>query len=265
MLSQAKAWHPRIPPRCGGEGNNGIPPQCGGLKRRAIGGRGRDRQVKGVERVTVCIRLKRLGRRHLSHWRICATDRRTARDGRVIEELGSYDPCASNDRKVAIHRERVVHWLRLGAQPSETVEQLLAHSGLDRKGNEVAPRPWKKRKTPPPPATKKVAEVKAEAPAEAAAEEKPKAGEEKAAKKAAEAKAEAPAEPAAESKPEAPAETAEEKPKAGEEKAAEKAVQEQAAAPAETAPESKPEALAETAEEKPKADEEKAAEEKVPE
>jgi len=130
------------------------------------------------------------------------------------------DPCASNDRKVAIHRERVVHWLRLGAQPSETVEQLLAHSGLDRKGNEVAPRPWRKKKTPPPPAAKKVAEAKAEAPAKAA-EEKPKAGEEKAAKKAAQEQAAAPAETAPEGKPEAPAETAEEKPKAGKEKAAE--------------------------------------------
>jgi small subunit ribosomal protein S16 len=123
--------------------------------------------------VAVRIRLKRLGRRHLSHWRICATDKHTARDGRVIEELGSYNPSAPNDRKITIHRDRVSHWLRAGAVPSDTVAQLLAHAGLDRKGNEVTPRPWKKKKAPPPPAAQKAQEAKAEEPkAEKPAEEK---------------------------------------------------------------------------------------------
>lgn len=137
-----------------------------------------DRRRKGVARVAVCIRLKRLGRRNRAYWRICATDKRTARDGRVIEELGAYDPHAKNEEKVTLNRERVSHWLRAGAQPSATVGQLLAHVGIDPKGNEVAPKPWPKKRTPPPPAAKKVAEAKAEAPAKAA-EEKPKAGEEK--------------------------------------------------------------------------------------
>lgn len=128
--------------------------------------------------MAVRIRLKRLGRRNRIHWRICATDKRTARDGRVIEELGSYDPCAPNDRKIAIHRERVAHWLRAGALPTDTVAQLLAHAGLDRKGNEVTPRPWQKRKSPPPPAAKKAAEAKAaEAKAEAPSEAKGGAAE----------------------------------------------------------------------------------------
>ena len=128
--------------------------------------------------MAVCIRLKRLGRRNRIYWRICATDKRAARDGRVIEELGAYDPHAKNEEKVTLNRERVSHWLRAGAQPSATVGQLLAHVGIDPKGNEVAPKPWHKKRTPPPPAAKKVAEAKAEAPAEAA-EEKPKAGAEK--------------------------------------------------------------------------------------
>ena len=128
--------------------------------------------------MAVCIRLKRLGRRNRIYWRICATDKRTARDGRVIEELGAYDPHAKNEEKVVLNRERVSHWLRAGAQPSATVGQLLAHVGIDPKGNEVAPKPWPKKRTPPPPpAVKKVAEAKAEAPAEPAKAEEEKPAE----------------------------------------------------------------------------------------
>jgi len=113
----------------------------------------------------VCIRLKRLGRRNRAHWRICATDKRAARDGRVIEELGSYDPQKPNQEKIQIDRERVKHWLKVGATPSETVAQLLGHAGIDGKGNEVQPRPWRKRKrqAPPPPAAQRIAEEQAKA------------------------------------------------------------------------------------------------------
>ena len=51
-------------------------------------------------------------------------------------------------RKLQIHRDRVVHWLKKGADPSLSVAQLLAHLGLDTKGNEITPKPWKK--TAPP-------------------------------------------------------------------------------------------------------------------
>jgi small subunit ribosomal protein S16 len=108
--------------------------------------------------VAVCIRLKRYGRTNRAFWRICATDKRTARDGRVIEELGHYDPLVSDQTKVKIHRDRVTFWLKSGAQPSETVAQLLRHLGLDRKGNEVAPKPWGKKKPSKKPA--KAAEAK---------------------------------------------------------------------------------------------------------
>lgn len=96
--------------------------------------------------MAVCIRLKRLGRTNRAHWRLCATDKRAARDGRVLEELGSYDPEAKNPDKVKIDRDRVRHWLTAGAVPSPTVAQLLRHVGMDPKGNEVPPRPWKKRR-----------------------------------------------------------------------------------------------------------------------
>jgi small subunit ribosomal protein S16 len=127
--------------------------------------------------VAVRIRLKRLGRAHRAHWRLCATDKRAARDGRVIEELGHYDPLKKNEDKVQIDRERVVHWLKAGAVPSKTVTELLAHLGLDAKGNEMPPRPWKRRKKkgPPPKAAERLAaeEAKPEPEPEAPAEETP--------------------------------------------------------------------------------------------
>jgi len=122
--------------------------------------------------VAVRIRLKRLGRAHRAFWRICATDKRAARDGRVIEELGHYDPLQKDEDKIKIDRERVVHWLSAGAWPSKTVTELLAHLGLDAKGNEVPPRPWKKRKKkgPPPKAAERIAAEKAKVEEEAAPE-----------------------------------------------------------------------------------------------
>ena len=131
--------------------------------------------------MAVCIRLKRLGRRNRIYWRICATDKRTARDGRVIEELGAYDPHAKNEEKVVLNRERVSHWLRAGAQPSATVGQLLAHVGIDLKGNEVAPKPWPKKRQAPPTAAKQsqqpTAGAESQAPAEPARAEEEKPAE----------------------------------------------------------------------------------------
>jgi small subunit ribosomal protein S16 len=113
--------------------------------------------------VAVRIRLKRYGRTNRPFWRICATDKRTARDGRVIEELGHYDPLVVDQNKVKIHRDRVTFWLKKGATPSDTVAQLLRHLGLDPKGNEVTPKPWGKKKPPKPAAARVAAQKEAEA------------------------------------------------------------------------------------------------------
>jgi len=114
--------------------------------------------------VAVRIRLKRLGRRNRPHWRICATDKRAARDGRVIEELGHYDPHKGNEDKVSIHRDRVVHWLKQGAWPSKTVTELIGHLGLGPTGDEIPPKPWpKKKQGPPPKAAERLAAEKAKA------------------------------------------------------------------------------------------------------
>lgn len=79
----------------------------------------------------VRIRLSRKGRRNRPFYRITAVDRRAKRDGEVIENLGWYDPLVQDwDKAVSINEERVRHWLSVGAQPSETVKDLLARRGV---------------------------------------------------------------------------------------------------------------------------------------
>ena len=79
----------------------------------------------------VVLRLKRMGRTHRPFYRIGAMDKRSPRNGRVIEELGWYDPIASEDKQFKIKTERVEYWLSVGAQPSQTVASLLKKAGCD--------------------------------------------------------------------------------------------------------------------------------------
>jgi small subunit ribosomal protein S16 len=70
--------------------------------------------------------MKRLGRKHRSYFRIVAIDHRQPRDGRIIEELGSYDPMIKNtDDRAQLNPERIKYWLGVGAKPSERVAVLL--------------------------------------------------------------------------------------------------------------------------------------------
>lgn len=74
----------------------------------------------------VKIRLKRFGRKNHAFWRINAVDHRAPRDGKVIEELGYYDPCNKDVAKqVVVNKARVAHWVKTGAQPSDTVKKLI--------------------------------------------------------------------------------------------------------------------------------------------
>src|SRR5438093_4180537 len=76
--------------------------------------------------VAVRIRMKRLGRKHRSFFRIVAIDSRQPRDGRIIEELGSYDPMVKNtDDRVRLKPDRIKYWLGVGGLPSEKVSVLL--------------------------------------------------------------------------------------------------------------------------------------------
>ena len=74
----------------------------------------------------VKLRLKRMGRRNRAFFRICAFDAREERDGRSIEQLGTYDPMEKDEeKKVVLKRDRIEYWLSVGAQPTETVASIL--------------------------------------------------------------------------------------------------------------------------------------------
>ena len=80
----------------------------------------------------VRIRLKRMGRRHRPFYRINAMDQRTQRDGRVIEQLGWYDPIAQDAAKqIKLDEERIRYWISQGAQPTKTVGNLLKRHGIE--------------------------------------------------------------------------------------------------------------------------------------
>jgi len=72
---------------------------------------------------TVMIRLKRMGTKKKPHSRIVVIDRRAARDGRAIEEVGYYDP-SKNPPLVNMDVARIRHWMGQGAEPSPTVKTL---------------------------------------------------------------------------------------------------------------------------------------------
>jgi small subunit ribosomal protein S16 len=80
--------------------------------------------------VAVRIRLKRMGRRHRPFFRLCAMDKRTPRDGKVLEELGTYDPMIPDvDARALLNGERVNYWLSVGAQPSARAKVLIKKYG----------------------------------------------------------------------------------------------------------------------------------------
>jgi len=78
--------------------------------------------------VAVRIRLKRVGKIHAAQYRVVVVDSRKKRDGRVIEEVGYYDP-QPNPSIIRIDSERAQYWLGVGAQPSDQVRKLLVLTG----------------------------------------------------------------------------------------------------------------------------------------
>jgi small subunit ribosomal protein S16 len=81
--------------------------------------------------------MKQMGRAHRPFYRICAIDKRAPRDGKVLEELGIYDPMvADTDARVRLKSERVDYWLSVGALPSEKVAILIKKYGTN--GTHVA-------------------------------------------------------------------------------------------------------------------------------
>jgi small subunit ribosomal protein S16 len=74
--------------------------------------------------------MKKLGRNKRPFFRICAMDSRVPRDGKVIEELGHYDPLVKDaDARALLNGERIAYWLSVGALPSENVQVLIKKYG----------------------------------------------------------------------------------------------------------------------------------------
>ena len=72
----------------------------------------------------VKIRLRRMGAKKAPFYRVVVADSRSPRDGRFIEEIGTYDPL-TNPATIAIDMERANYWIANGAQPTDTVRGLL--------------------------------------------------------------------------------------------------------------------------------------------
>ncbi len=70
------------------------------------------------------VRLSRVGTRNLPFYHIVVTDSESARDGNFIEQIGTYDPLKPGT-VADVKRERLEHWLKLGAKPSERVASVL--------------------------------------------------------------------------------------------------------------------------------------------
>ncbi len=78
--------------------------------------------------MAVKIRLKRLGKIRAPYYRIVVADSRTKRDGRVIEEIGKYNP-TENPSFIEVDSDRAQYWLSVGAQPTEQVAAILKLTG----------------------------------------------------------------------------------------------------------------------------------------
>ena len=79
--------------------------------------------------MAVKLRLKRMGAKQQPFYRIVAADSRSPRDGRFIEVVGTYNPIKGAD-KITLDEEKVLSWLRNGAQPTDTVKNILSHAGM---------------------------------------------------------------------------------------------------------------------------------------
>ena len=75
------------------------------------------------------IRLRRMGAKKAPFYRVVVADSRSPRDGRFIEDIGYYNPI-SEPAEIKINEEKVLKWLQTGAEPSETVKQLLKTTGI---------------------------------------------------------------------------------------------------------------------------------------
>ena len=81
--------------------------------------------------MAVKIRLRRMGQKKAPFYRIIVADSRSPRDGKFIEEIGTYDP-AMEPSAVKVNEEAAKKWLANGAQPTQTVEKILKNAGIEK-------------------------------------------------------------------------------------------------------------------------------------
>ena len=177
--------------------------------------------------MAIALRLSRGGAKKRPYYRIVAADSRSARDGKYLEQIGTYNPLLAKDdeKRVVLNEDRARYWLGVGAQPSDRVLRFLDAAGIKERPARNNPK-----KGEPGQAAKERAEEKAAKAAEA--------------EEAAKAAAEDPAEeaPAEETAPEAATEEvvaeaqSSDEPVEGGEEVVEEALEEQAEAAAEEAP-----------------------------
>ena len=86
--------------------------------------------------MAVRIRLKRMGAKKAPFYRVVVSDARSPRDGRFIEEIGTYNP-VTQPAQINIKEDRALHWLQTGAQPSDTVRNLFSKLGIMQKNHEA--------------------------------------------------------------------------------------------------------------------------------
>ncbi|MEL6530683.1 MAG: 30S ribosomal protein S16 [Pseudomonadota bacterium] len=175
--------------------------------------------------MAIALRLSRGGAKKRPYYRIVAADSRAPRDGKYLEQIGTYNPLLAKDdeNRVKLNEDRARYWIGVGAQPSDRVLRFLDAAGImerEARNNPNKAKPGEK-------ATERAEEKAEKAAAAKEAEEEAK----KAAEEEAKAEAEAPAEEAPAEEPaaeEAPAEEANKEEVASEEAPAEDAGEDKA-------------------------------------
>lgn len=86
--------------------------------------------------MAVKIRLKRMGAKKAPFYRVVVAESRSPRDGRFIEEIGTYNPL-TDPAQISIDEDKALRWLGTGAQPSDTVRYLFRQAGILKKFHEA--------------------------------------------------------------------------------------------------------------------------------
>lgn len=85
-----------------------------------------------VRNMAVKIRLKRMGSKRNPFYRVVVADARAPRDGRIIEQIGTYNPVVK-PAEVKLDEEKALDWMTKGAKPSDTVRNLFSNEGIMKK------------------------------------------------------------------------------------------------------------------------------------